>query len=119
MRIGIIYICDDCREQAAFRSYKKARAAGWALAADYKNCYCPKCAPPHRLGGANGRSNGVIRHIASKSDNVNIDKDSITSQEITLIKNFRKLSPYLKKVMLQTICEWSDKEDTESLHKKI
>lgn len=66
MRIGIIYTCDDCREaQATFKSYKKARAAGWALAADYTTCYCPECAPPHRLGGANGKTT-TARHWLPK-----------------------------------------------------
>lgn len=52
----INYTCDDCKAQAIFKSYKKARADGWALAADYITCYCPECAPAHRLGGANGKS---------------------------------------------------------------
>ncbi len=57
MRTDINYTCDDCHEKkAVFKSYKKARAAGWAIAGNYKNCYCPECAPPHRLGGANGKS---------------------------------------------------------------
>lgn len=52
----IKYRCDDCRErEAIFKSYKEARAAGWGLAADYKTCFCPECAPAHRLGGANGK----------------------------------------------------------------
>ncbi|MDE7181505.1 MAG: hypothetical protein K2O41_00550 [Clostridia bacterium] len=55
MRNDINYTCDDCHETAVFRSYKKARAAGWAISKDYKNCYCPECAPAHRLGGANGK----------------------------------------------------------------
>lgn len=55
MRIDINYTCDDCHEKAVFRSYKKARAANWAISKDYKNCYCPECAPAHRLGGANGK----------------------------------------------------------------
>lgn len=56
MREDINYTCDDCGIKAVFKSYKKARAAGWALSGNYKNCYCPECAPPHRLGGANGKS---------------------------------------------------------------
>ena len=32
----INYICDDCKAQAIFKSYKKARAEGWAVGEDYK-----------------------------------------------------------------------------------
>ncbi len=49
------YICDDCGERGEFVSYLKARAANWAISRDYKSCYCPECAPAHRLGGANGK----------------------------------------------------------------
>lgn len=49
------YVCDDCGTTAAFTSYKKARAAHWAVSRDYSNCYCPACAPEHRKGGANGK----------------------------------------------------------------
>lgn len=49
------YVCDDCGTSAEFTSYIKARGAGWAISRDYKTCYCPECAPPHRLGGANGK----------------------------------------------------------------
>ncbi len=53
----INYACDDCREkQAIFKSYKAARAAGWGMARDNKTCWCPECAPAHRLGGANGKT---------------------------------------------------------------
>ncbi len=52
----INYTCDDCKAQAIFKSYKKARAEGWAVGEDYIACYCPECAPAHRLGGANGKS---------------------------------------------------------------
>ncbi len=52
MRTENIYICDDCHNQSVFKSYKKARAASWALCKDYKTCYCPDCATAHRLGGA-------------------------------------------------------------------
>lgn len=53
------YVCDecDCGEKAEFSSYIKARAAGWAVAKDYSNCYCPKHAPAHRRGGANKKQN--------------------------------------------------------------
>ena len=46
------YVCDDCGRTSAFTSYKKARAVGWAVSKDYKNCYCPACAPAHRRGKA-------------------------------------------------------------------
>lgn len=52
---NINYICDDCHKKAVFKSYKKARATGWAISRDYKTCFCPECAPAHRLGGANGK----------------------------------------------------------------
>lgn len=57
MRINkIFYDCDDCRTaRATFKSYVKARAAGWAISRDSETCYCPECAPAHRLGGANGK----------------------------------------------------------------
>ena len=52
----INYACDDCNEAfAVFRSDEKARAAGWAVARDNVTCWCPECAPAHRLGGANGK----------------------------------------------------------------
>lgn len=56
MRTDVNYTCDDCHVTAVFRSYLKARAADWAISKDYKNCYCPECAPAHRLGGANGKT---------------------------------------------------------------
>ncbi len=46
------YTCDDCGKRGEFTSYVKARNAGWAVAKDYSNCYCPACAPAHRNGGA-------------------------------------------------------------------
>lgn len=46
------YVCDDCGREDAFASYVKARRAGWAVSKDYKNCYCPNCAPDHRRGQA-------------------------------------------------------------------
>ncbi len=53
MRNGIYYKCDDCGETAQFSSYKKARKkGGWAVNKLYKKCWCPKCAPAHRNGGA-------------------------------------------------------------------
>lgn len=53
------YKCEDCGTSAEFSSYKKARKAGWAVAKDYKNCYCPACAPDHRRGGANKENSGT------------------------------------------------------------
>lgn len=48
-----LYKCDDCGREDKFASYNKARKkGGWAVSADYKNCYCPNCAPKHRFGGA-------------------------------------------------------------------
>ncbi|MDE5943799.1 MAG: hypothetical protein K2H30_06310 [Clostridia bacterium] len=52
----INYSCDDCNAHAVFRSDEKARKAGWAVARDSVTCWCPNCAPAHRLGGANGKS---------------------------------------------------------------
>ncbi len=49
------YICDDCGATCEFTSYVKARAASWAISRDYSRCYCPMCAPDHRVGGANGK----------------------------------------------------------------
>lgn len=51
------YTCDDCGVQEVFTSYKKARKQGkWAVGKDYKNCFCPNCAPVHRHGGANKKN---------------------------------------------------------------
>lgn len=50
---GRPYKCDDCGRTDEFTSYKKARAADWAVSKDYLKCYCPSCAPAHRRGGAN------------------------------------------------------------------
>lgn len=55
------YICDDCGTVGEFSSYIKARAANWAISRDYKTCFCPECAPPHRLGGANGKTNAPAK----------------------------------------------------------
>ena len=49
------YLCDDYGTVGEFTSYIKARAAHWAVSRDYSKCYCPECAPAHRLGGANGK----------------------------------------------------------------
>ncbi len=52
----INYTCDDCKDICAvFRSVDEARRAGWGLARDNVMCWCPECAPAHRLGGANGK----------------------------------------------------------------
>lgn len=51
----INYTCDDCHESAVFRSDEKARKAGWGIKRDNVTCWCPECAPAHRLGGANGK----------------------------------------------------------------
>ncbi len=65
MRDGIQYKCDEktgCSCAAVFKSYKKARAAGWSLAKDYKTCYCPKHAAAHQKGNArNGNSAETTR----------------------------------------------------------
>lgn len=52
---GRDYVCDDCgKEKARFKNYDEARhTAGWAVSWERTYCYCPKCAPFHRLGGAN------------------------------------------------------------------
>lgn len=57
MRVDKInYTCDDCKNvHTTFKSRNAALAAGWAVARDYTKCYCPTCAPSHRLGGANGK----------------------------------------------------------------
>lgn len=72
MRDGIQYKCDEkdannnpiCNCIGVFKSYKKAREAGWGLAKDYVTCWCPKHAPAHQKGNAkNGKSavNAKIR----------------------------------------------------------
>jgi len=63
----INYDCDDCREaHAVFRSTDAARASGWGLARDNKTCWCPECAPAHRLGGANGKRTTAPRQWLPK-----------------------------------------------------
>lgn len=50
-----VFICDDCGYKTKeFYSVKEARAYGWAIAKNYINCYCPRCAPFHRHTGRNG-----------------------------------------------------------------
>lgn len=52
---GRDYICDNCKKEVGrFTSYDKARAAGWAISYDRKNCYCPSCAPLRRNVGRCG-----------------------------------------------------------------
>lgn len=46
--------CDDCGAAQYFMNPKQARKNGWAVAKNYKNCYCPNCAPAHRNTGRNG-----------------------------------------------------------------
>ncbi len=67
------YICDDCGKRDEFVNYVKARAAGWAISRDYKNCYCPECAPVHRLGGANGKTNAPRRWLPKDYEQLSID----------------------------------------------
>lgn len=60
MRVDIHYKCDEkdvdgnpiCNCTAEFKSYKKARDAGWGLGKNYSECWCPVHAPAHRKGGA-------------------------------------------------------------------
>ena len=52
---GRNYLCDDCKKEVQqFKSLMRARAAGWAISRDRKNCFCPKCAPRHRNVGCYG-----------------------------------------------------------------
>lgn len=67
------YTCDDCHTTANFTSYIKARAAGWAISKDYKYCYCPECAPPHRLGGANGKTTAARHWLPNGCEQLSID----------------------------------------------
>lgn len=70
----INYACDDCRDNAeVFKSYKKARAAGWALARDGVTCWCPECAPAHRLGGANGKTNAPRQWLPKGCEQLTFD----------------------------------------------
>ncbi|MDE6597254.1 MAG: hypothetical protein K2K60_01270 [Clostridia bacterium] len=67
------YTCDDCGERGEFTSYVKARGAGWAISRDYKSCYCPECAPVHRLGGANGRRTAPRSWLPKGFEQLSID----------------------------------------------
>lgn len=69
----IKYRCDDCHESAVFRSDEKARKAGWAVARDNVTCWCPECAPAHRLGGANGKTNAPRRWLPKDYEQLSID----------------------------------------------
>ncbi len=69
----INYTCDDCKTQAIFKSYIKARSAGWAIAKDYANCYCPECAPAHRLGGANGKTTSPKKWLPDGFEQLKLD----------------------------------------------
>ena len=57
------YTCADCGIKGEFITYVDARKADWALSKDYKTCYCPECAPPHRLGGANKKDVEVVQDL--------------------------------------------------------
>ena len=58
---GRNYICDGCGGNVnRFKSKKEAKAAGWAISRDYKNCYCPNCAPMQRHVGRGGRFSAKI-----------------------------------------------------------
>ena len=55
-----LYKCDDCGRKDEFTSYVKARAADSPISKYYKKCYCPNCAPNHRLGAANNANTGGL-----------------------------------------------------------
>lgn len=57
------YICDDCGQEARFSGYQQARRAGWAVSKDYKNCYCPRCAPSHRKGKATEKNFEIVAEL--------------------------------------------------------
>ena len=57
------YICCDCGREDVFGGYRQARAAGWAISKDYKNCYCPNCAPDHRRGQAAAKNNEIVSEL--------------------------------------------------------
>ncbi len=67
------YTCDDCGARGEFASYLKARAANWAISRDYKSCYCPECAPVHRLGGANGKTNAAGRWLPKGCEQLELE----------------------------------------------
>lgn len=46
------YTCNDCKATGEFTGYRQARRANWAINKSYTKCYCPACAPAHRLGKA-------------------------------------------------------------------
>lgn len=69
----INYTCDDCGVFAVFKSYVKARQNGWAVGRDNKACYCPECAPPHRLGGANGKTNAPRQWLPKGFEQLEIE----------------------------------------------
>ena len=69
----IFYECDDCKIKATFASKGKARAAGWAIARNNKNCHCPNCAPPYRLGGANGKRTQTRKWLPDGCEQLSFD----------------------------------------------
>lgn len=43
--------CDNCRKKTEqVKTHQEAREKKWAISRDRKHCYCPKCAPWHRVG---------------------------------------------------------------------
>ena len=69
-----VYTCDDCGTRGEFKNYVEARAASWAISKDYKNCYCPECAPAHRLGGANGKRTGTRQWLPEGFEQLKIEE---------------------------------------------
>jgi len=67
------YICDDCGTAGTFTGYRYARAAGWAISKQYTKCYCPDCAPAHRLGGANGKHTKPQQWLPNGFEQIKID----------------------------------------------
>lgn len=71
---GRTYICDDCKKEIKkFTNYDNARAAGWAVSWERTYCYCPACAPAHRLGGANGKHTKPKQWLPKGFEQIKID----------------------------------------------
>ncbi len=56
-----LYVCEDCGDVGQFNNYDRARAAGWAISYDRKNCYCPICAPFRRNVGKTGARRRTVQ----------------------------------------------------------
>ena len=51
---GYKYTCEECKNIIYQQNHTNVRKLGWAVAKDYKKCYCPNCAKKRRNVGRKG-----------------------------------------------------------------